>query len=88
MPQMDQIAAMPKRVVVFWDASGSRAGDHKREIAVLRGYLEELLPNLHSGTMPVNYEAVPINVDLVLLRNALGKPTSASDSLIGDTLAR
>ena len=37
------IPTTPKRVVVFWDASGSRAGDHKREIAVLRGYLERLL---------------------------------------------
>ena len=72
--QIDQITAIPKRVVVFWDASGSRSGDHKREIAVLRGYLEALLPNLHSGAMPVNYEAVPINVDLVVLRNVLGKP--------------
>ena len=36
----DSTSAPPRRVVVFWDASGSRAGDHKREIAVLRGYLE------------------------------------------------
>ena len=28
----------PRRVVVFWDASGSRAGDHKREVVVLQGY--------------------------------------------------
>ncbi len=37
---LDSTSATPRRVVVFWDASGSRAGDHKREIAVLRGYLE------------------------------------------------
>ena len=35
--QMDQITAIPKHVVVFWDASGSRAGDHKREIAAAAG---------------------------------------------------
>ena len=39
-PKLEQTASAPKRVVVFWDASGSRTGDHKREIAVLRGYLE------------------------------------------------
>jgi tetratricopeptide (TPR) repeat protein len=67
-PTLEQTAPMPKRVVVFWDASGSRAGDHKREIAVLRGYLGSLFPKAIRG------EVWPIAIDLVLLRNALGKP--------------
>ena len=58
----------PWRVVVFWDASGSRAGDHKREIAVLGRYLAALLPVKSAGVEP------KIAVDLVLIRNAASKP--------------
>jgi hypothetical protein len=58
----------PRRVVVFWDASGSRAGDHKREIAVLRGFLKELWAHVVMEKTP------SMVVDLVLLRNALSKP--------------
>ncbi len=61
-------ARAPKRVVVFWDASGSRSGDHKREIAVLREYLTGFVSRLVEGEVPTTV------VDLVLLRNALGKP--------------
>ncbi len=66
--QIDQFRAVPKRVVVFWDASGSRAGDHKREIAVLRGYLDAAFFN-HAIDKPEH-----IDVDLVFLRNAISKP--------------
>ncbi len=72
----DQITAIPKRVVVFWDASGSRSGDHKREIAVLRGYLGAFMPK-----GPMAGEMLPISVDLVLLRNVLGKPVRMTVSL-------
>lgn len=36
-------AARPRHIVIYWDASGSRAGDHRREIALLRGWLDRLL---------------------------------------------
>ena len=55
-----------KRAVVVWDASGSRIGDHKREMVVLQHYLERLLP--------ATAEEAKMEVDLVLLRNALAKP--------------
>jgi Ca-activated chloride channel homolog len=52
----------PKRVALYWDASGSRAGvDHEREISLLRTLLKE-------WTDPAGR---PIEVDLVLLRNTL-----------------
>ena len=55
-----------KRAVIFWDASGSRSGDHKREIVVLQRYLERLLPATDKDAK--------MRVDLVLLRNAAAKP--------------
>jgi tetratricopeptide (TPR) repeat protein len=54
------------RVVIFWDTSGSRAGDHKREMVVLQRYLERLLPAMDKDAT--------MRVDLVLVRNAATNP--------------
>jgi Ca-activated chloride channel homolog len=67
-PAVEAPVAQAKRVVVFWDASGSRSGDHAREIAVLQGYLNRLLPD------PAVDREGKIAVDLVLLRNTASKP--------------
>ncbi|HLA85461.1 MAG TPA: VIT domain-containing protein, partial [Thermoguttaceae bacterium] len=56
----------PRRVVIFWDASGSRAGDHAREIALLRSYVERL------SATPDRTD--PGDVDLILLRNVASNP--------------
>ena len=71
-PASGAAALVVSRVVVLWDASGSRAGDHKREIALLQGYLDGLLSN-QPANGPIGQEA-KISVDLVLLRNAASKP--------------
>jgi hypothetical protein len=57
----------PRHVVIYWDASGSRASDHAREIALLRGYFQQWW-NRHDSRSPDSH------VDLVLLRNAASKP--------------
>jgi Ca-activated chloride channel homolog len=62
-----QVAAV-KHVVVFWDASGSRLGDHRREIILLQNYLGQLLCAKASGKPP------KLTVDLMLLRNAVSTP--------------
>jgi tetratricopeptide (TPR) repeat protein len=54
----------PKHLVLYWDASGSRAGDHARELGLLTGYFAS------------RRSAPPVRVDLVLLRNAAGQPKS------------
>ncbi len=66
--ELDTSLLDPKRVVVFWDASGSRAGDHSREIAVLQGYLGELFRHTDRAKLPSPA------VDLVLFRNTVSKP--------------
>ena len=43
------------------------------------------MPKLPFDTMPVNYETAPINVDLVLLRNALSKPVRIRFSVGGSS---
>jgi tetratricopeptide (TPR) repeat protein len=53
----------PKYVVIYWDASGSRAGDHQREIGLLKALLAAW-----------TVSSQPVRVDLVLLRNALSPP--------------
>ena len=58
----------PRHVVIFWDASGSRAGDHKREIALLRAYFRAIVRTAMTAGSPDSH------VDLVLLRNAASKP--------------
>ncbi len=63
-PATEPPSASIKRAVVFWDASGSRSGDHGREISLLCKYLARLLPG----------EDARIAVDLVLFRNVAGKP--------------
>jgi Ca-activated chloride channel homolog len=63
-PAAESPIATAKRAVVFWDASGSRTGDHKREIVLLQNYLSRLLPG-EEGTM---------SVDLVFFRNVASKP--------------
>ena len=61
------LAAEPRRVVIIWDASGSRAGDHGREIALLRNYIQ--------GWWDLKDNAIPaVKLDLVLFRNAASKP--------------
>ena len=55
----------PKRVALYWDASGSRAAaDHEREFSCLRKLLNEWTAS----------SSQPVEVDLVLLRNALSPP--------------
>ena len=66
-PAAESPLASIKRAVVFWDASGSRTGDHGREIVLLQKYLERLLPE-QAGSEG------EITVDLVLFRNAASKP--------------
>ena len=62
---LERMPMRPKRVAIYWDASGSRAAvDHDREISVLRALLEK-------WSSPA---AQPIELDLVLLRNALSHP--------------
>ncbi len=67
VPWNDQPVPSVKRVVVFWDASGSRAGDHHREIALLRQILNARIRSNVS-------RSATIMVDLVLVRNAVAKP--------------
>jgi Ca-activated chloride channel homolog len=72
-PASEVASAVVHRAVVFWDASGSRAGDHKREIALLQGCLDKLLSNQPADDATLHQPK--ISVDLVLLRNAASKPT-------------
>jgi tetratricopeptide (TPR) repeat protein len=70
----------PNRVVIFWDASGSRgASDHKREIALVRAYFQQWL-NFHDS------EPLHIQVDLVLLRNAASKPQRLDSRTLPESL--
>ncbi len=66
-PQSDLPVTTAKHAVVFWDASGSRAGDHGREIALVQRFLGQLLPSA------ADTKAKMI-VDLVLVRNAAAEP--------------
>ena len=59
--------ASPRRVVVFWDASGSRTGDHGREIALLR-QLQGMWTAAYGNAPP------ELRIDLVLFRNAASPP--------------
>ena len=66
IPEVKSVRAMPKHVVIYWDASGSRGGrDHNREIGVLAKCLDGFLPNDKSEGF---------TVDLVLFRNASAPP--------------
>lgn len=67
-PAIDLPKTRARHAVVFWDASGSRAGDHQREIVLLEQYLSRLLPDRFLKTEP------KIDVDLVFLRNTAGEP--------------
>ena len=58
-PTQTPVAAKASRVVILWDASGSRAGDHRREIDLLG----KCVDGLHAERL-----------ELVLLRNTAGKP--------------
>jgi len=61
-------AAAPKHVVLYWDASGSRAAtDHKREIGLLKAYFEAQ----GRAAAAAGYETF---VDLILVRNAASEP--------------
>ena len=73
--ELHDVLHPPRRVVIFWDASGSRgASDHRREIALARAYFERWKIR-KDKVMPHN--AIPdIHVDLVLLRNVASKPQS------------
>ena len=68
LPAAETPGIVAKHAVVFWDASGSRAGDHAREIAVFQGYLNRLLPQRVEGQEP------KILLDLVFIRNEASKP--------------
>ena len=78
-PKLDLATFAPKRVVIFWDASGSRAGDHKREIEVLKRYLigplgDPVTPLARFGRGAGGEGEPKIAVDLVLVRNVASKP--------------
>lgn len=61
-PQAQPARESPGRIVIFWDASGSRGkSDHKRELKLLEKYLAK-----HKDTK--------VQVDLVLFRNEAEKP--------------
>ncbi len=62
VPEGGRSAPPPKHIVLFWDASGSRAGDHARELGLIEGYFASRRSD------------PAIRVDLVLLRNAAGQP--------------
>ena len=62
VPKPTQAAPPPKHIVLYWDASGSRAGDHARELRLLEDYFASRRSD------------PAIRVDLVLLRNAAGQP--------------
>lgn len=67
IPQQAQ-APPPKHIVIYWDASGSRASsDHQREIGLLEAYLASLA---RPGSAP----KPDVRVDLILLRNEQSKP--------------
>ena len=67
IPAAESRRVMPKHVVIYWDASGSRGGrDHKREIDVLGKCLDCFLPN--------DRKSQGFTVDLVLFRNAAAAP--------------
>ena len=62
IPQPSETTPPSRHIVLYWDASGSRAGDHTRELKLLEGYFA----SRRSGPA--------IRVDLVLLRNEAGPP--------------
>ena len=71
----------PKQIVIYWDASGSRAGDHQREISLLKSLLTDW-----TAASPA------VDVDLVFLRNGLSNPvksriTAKNISRVTDLLA-
>ncbi|MFT5130603.1 MAG: Ca-activated chloride channel family protein [Rhodothermales bacterium] len=59
IPEAKRAESAPKSLVVYWDASGSRAGDHGREIALLDACLG------HWSRL----SDAAISLELVLLRN-------------------
>ena len=67
IPRARSRRVMPKHVVVYWDASGSRGGrDHNREIGLLAKCL--------SGLLPPGGKSAGFTVDLVVFRNAAAEP--------------
>ncbi|MDQ7826704.1 MAG: VIT domain-containing protein [Candidatus Eremiobacteraeota bacterium] len=54
----------PRRVALYWDASGSREkADHKKELALLEAFFSQ-------------YRNDPVIVDLLVFRNAMAPPQS------------
>ncbi len=74
-----EIVAEPGHVVIFWDASGSRGGDHKREIALVRAYFQQWLSASDTAI------GVNIHVNLVMLRNVASKPQRIELGKVGLT---
>ena len=67
IPEYKSARTMPRHVVIYWDASGSRgATDHKREIELMKRCLDSFLPN--------DRKSKGFTVDLVLFRNAAAEP--------------
>ncbi len=67
IPEARTLRHMPKHVVIYWDASGSRGSqDHKRAVAVLTRCLDSFLP--------ADRKSGGFTVDLVLFRNAVAAP--------------
>jgi Ca-activated chloride channel family protein len=67
LPQSNGSREMPRHLVVYWDASGSRGAiDHSREIELLGMCLNSLLPQ--------DRKSQGFTVDLVVFRNAAAKP--------------
>jgi Ca-activated chloride channel family protein len=64
-PPPERAPFRPRRIALYWDASGSRAAaDHEREFSCLRALLKE-------WTGP---DRQSIEINLLLLRNALSPP--------------
>lgn len=64
----------PKRVGIFWDASGSREGSHERELGLLKAYFAA-------------HAEAPVTVDLVCFRNeAEGVKTFTVEKGVADAL--
>ncbi|NQT12597.1 MAG: hypothetical protein HQ582_07610, partial [Planctomycetes bacterium] len=84
-PPSEEKKASPKHIVLYWDASGSRAGgDREREIGLVEAYLKSL-------ARAASARDRMIHVDVMLIRNAQSKqkhfvvPAATPEGII-DTL--
>ncbi len=72
VPEPKRAVPPPKHVVIYWDASGSRAGgDRQREIGLLKAYFDAWATRRSDRAPTIG---PTINVDLILLRNDVSEP--------------